>query len=143
MDELLQTFRFHVTLTPSSGTTAVEPICVDGAFSECSGLVLEADVILATERRYRSAPRVWDVHSAHRTFTALEAAVLGAAVVQRCGSDPAARAGGSSLVTGSTWTPLVVGDDGIPLPPTSAEAGPERAQLEAAQQCSGLSASPG
>jgi phage tail-like protein len=44
MDELLQTFRFHVTLTPSAPATGVQPICVDGAFSECSGLVLEADV---------------------------------------------------------------------------------------------------
>lgn len=43
MDELLQTFRFHVTLTPST-PVRVEPICVDGAFSECSGLQLEADV---------------------------------------------------------------------------------------------------
>ncbi len=53
-------------------------------------LVQEADVILATERRYRSAPRVLDVHSSPRTFTVLEAAVLGAAVLERRSSDVAA-----------------------------------------------------
>ncbi|GAB3078145.1 hypothetical protein [Phycicoccus sp. Root563] len=57
-----------------------------------AAVVAEAEVILATERRYRSAPRVLDVHSAHRTFTVLEAAVLGAAVLQRRGSDLAAQA---------------------------------------------------
>ena len=55
-------------------------------------LVHEAAVILATERRYRSAPRVLDVHSAPRTFTVLEAAVLGAAALQRRSADLAARA---------------------------------------------------
>ncbi|MBG0737925.1 phage tail protein [Paeniglutamicibacter antarcticus] len=44
MPELLQTFRFHVTLTPSAPGTKVPAICVDGGFAECSGLVLEADV---------------------------------------------------------------------------------------------------
>jgi phage tail-like protein len=41
--QLLQTFRFKVTLTrsnPGPGTTALG----NGAFSECSGLELEADV---------------------------------------------------------------------------------------------------
>lgn len=76
----------------SAGSSGDQTRWVHRARQISGALVLEADVILATERRYRSAPRVWDVHSAHRTFTALEAAVLGAAVVQRCGSDLAARA---------------------------------------------------
>jgi phage tail-like protein len=42
-NELLQTFRFRITLTPSPSTRGA-PICVDGGFSECSGLQLEADV---------------------------------------------------------------------------------------------------
>jgi len=58
-------------------------------------------------------------------------------------SDPAARASSPSLVTGSTWTPLVVGDDGLPVPPTAAQAGPEQEQYDAAAGCSGLSSSPG
>lgn len=62
-------------------------------------MVQEADVILATERRYRSAPRAFDVHSAHRTFTVLEAAVLGSAVVQRRASDLAVRARHARVAT--------------------------------------------
>lgn len=46
-------------------------------------MVRAADVILATERRYRGAPRLLDVHSASRTFTVLEAAALGRAVAGR------------------------------------------------------------
>jgi phage tail-like protein len=44
MPELLQTFKFRVTLTPSAPGTRVPAICVDGGFAECSGLELEADV---------------------------------------------------------------------------------------------------
>lgn len=53
-------------------------------------LVQEADIILATERRYRGVSRMLDVHSANRTFTALEAAALGEAVISRRDSDLAA-----------------------------------------------------
>ena len=58
MDEMLQTFRFHVTLTPSTPARGIAPICVDGAFSECSGLVLEADVpnIWRAKERRRDPP---------------------------------------------------------------------------------------
>lgn len=75
-----------------AGTSGDQTLWVHRARQVTGALVQEADVILATERRYRSAPRAFDVHSAHRTFTVLEAAVLGAAVVQRRASDLAARA---------------------------------------------------
>ena len=43
MDELLQTFRFEVTLT-LSGRGALPRTLGTGAFAECSGLELEADI---------------------------------------------------------------------------------------------------
>lgn len=42
-DELIQTFRFQVTLTRTDAG-ATKDTLGDGAFSECSGLELEADV---------------------------------------------------------------------------------------------------
>jgi phage tail-like protein len=43
--ELVQSFRFAVTLTVDSSTTPAEPSELgDGMFAECSGLDLEADV---------------------------------------------------------------------------------------------------
>ena len=43
--ELVQTFRFEVTLTAASGPQPASPSKLgDGYFAECSGLVLEADV---------------------------------------------------------------------------------------------------
>jgi phage tail-like protein len=43
--ELVQTFRFAVTLTVASGPRKAEPpVLGDGYFAECSGLELEADV---------------------------------------------------------------------------------------------------
>ncbi len=68
---------------------------------------------------------------------------IDAAAAVRGRSDPGARATSPSLVRSSTWTPLVVGDDGLPMPPTAAQAGPEREQYDAASRCSGLSSSAG
>lgn len=75
-----------------TGPASQEPRWAHHPRQITGAIVAEAAVILATERRYRSAPRVLDVHSAHRTFTVLEAAVLGAAVLQRRSSDLAAQA---------------------------------------------------
>jgi phage tail-like protein len=41
---LLQTFKFRVTLTPVDPEATSTPLDTTGAFSECSGLQLEADV---------------------------------------------------------------------------------------------------
>ncbi len=43
--ELVQTFRFAVTLTAASGPRPAEPASLgDGYFAECTGLELEADI---------------------------------------------------------------------------------------------------
>lgn len=48
--ELVQSFRFAVTLTASPGPRPVEPATLgNGLFAECSGLELEADIRELTE----------------------------------------------------------------------------------------------
>ena len=65
---------------------------------------------------------------------------LARAVAQRDG--PADRSGRTSVVTAARWSPLVVGDDGIPRPPSSAQAPAMARQVAAAVACSGLSDHP-
>jgi len=50
-----------------------------------SSMVRQADLVLTTERRFRGAGRMLDVHSAGRTFTILEAAALARAAMQGAG----------------------------------------------------------
>jgi Bacterial capsule synthesis protein PGA_cap len=49
---------------------------------------------------------------------------------------------GPSVVTGATWTPLVIGDDGVPRPPDAAGAAAQQAAWAQARSCARLAASP-
>ena len=53
-----------------------------------------------------------------------------------------ARDGAPSIVTGATWTPLIVGDDGVPRPPVASEAASLQAAWAQARTCARLSAAP-
>ena len=53
-----------------------------------------------------------------------------------------ARDGAPSIVTGATWTPLIVGDDGVPRPPVASEAASLQAAWAQARTCARLAAAP-
>jgi poly-gamma-glutamate synthesis protein (capsule biosynthesis protein) len=53
-----------------------------------------------------------------------------------------ARKGQPSVVTGATWTPLLIGDDGIPRPPAAAAAATHQAAWAQARTCARLAAAP-
>ncbi|HEU4997811.1 MAG TPA: CapA family protein [Lapillicoccus sp.] len=50
------------------------------------------------------------------------------------------RAGKPSVVTGATWTPLLVGDDGVPRPPEAATGASQQAAWVQARTCARLAA---
>jgi poly-gamma-glutamate synthesis protein (capsule biosynthesis protein) len=54
----------------------------------------------------------------------------------------ARRRSGPSVVTGATWTPLLIGDDGVPRPPTAAAAAGQQAAWSAARSCTRLASAP-
>ena len=49
---------------------------------------------------------------------------------------------GPSVVTGAAWTPLLIGDDGVPRPPAAAAAESQQAASAQARSCARLAASP-
>jgi poly-gamma-glutamate synthesis protein (capsule biosynthesis protein) len=53
-----------------------------------------------------------------------------------------ARDGAPSIVTGATWTPLIVGNDGVPRPPVASEAASLQAAWAQARTCARLAAAP-
>ena len=65
-----------------------------------------------------------------------------AAAAVRGRQRPASRAGSPSLVTSSTWTPLVVGDDGIPVAPGPAAAAAQSDAWSQARTCARLASHP-
>ena len=54
----------------------------------------------------------------------------------------ARRASGPSVVTGAAWTPLLIGDDGVPRPPTADVAAGQQAAWAAARSCARLASAP-
>jgi poly-gamma-glutamate synthesis protein (capsule biosynthesis protein) len=52
------------------------------------------------------------------------------------------RTGKPSVVSGATWTPLVIGDDGVPRPPATETAAAQRAAWVQARSCARLASSP-
>jgi Bacterial capsule synthesis protein PGA_cap len=54
----------------------------------------------------------------------------------------AARDGKPSIVTGASWTPLVIGDDGVPRQPAASAARSQQTEWEQARKCARLTASP-
>jgi hypothetical protein len=52
------------------------------------------------------------------------------------------RDGALSIVTGASWTPLIIGDDGVPRPPTGSAATSQQAAWEQARSCARLAAAP-
>jgi poly-gamma-glutamate synthesis protein (capsule biosynthesis protein) len=49
---------------------------------------------------------------------------------------------GPTVVTGASWTPLLIGDDGVPRPPAAAAAANQGAAWAQARSCARLAASP-
>jgi poly-gamma-glutamate synthesis protein (capsule biosynthesis protein) len=49
---------------------------------------------------------------------------------------------GPSVVTGAAWTPLLIGDDGVPRPPAAAAAASQQAAWAQARSCARLAGSP-
>jgi poly-gamma-glutamate synthesis protein (capsule biosynthesis protein) len=49
---------------------------------------------------------------------------------------------GPTVVTGASWTPLLIGDDGVPRPPAAAAAASQQASWAQARSCARLAASP-
>ena len=49
---------------------------------------------------------------------------------------------GPTVVTGASWTPLLIGDDGVPRPPAAAAAASQQAAWAQARSCARLAASP-
>jgi poly-gamma-glutamate synthesis protein (capsule biosynthesis protein) len=54
----------------------------------------------------------------------------------------ARKGSGPSVVTGAAWTPLLIGDDGVPRPPTAAVATSQQAAWAAARSCARLASAP-
>ena len=54
----------------------------------------------------------------------------------------AAREGAPSIVTSASWTPLVIGDDGVPRPPVASAAASQQAAWEQLRGCARLAAAP-
>ena len=54
----------------------------------------------------------------------------------------AAPDGAPSIVTGASWTPLVIGDDGVPRPPAAPAAASQQAAWEQGRSCAHLAAAP-
>jgi poly-gamma-glutamate synthesis protein (capsule biosynthesis protein) len=52
------------------------------------------------------------------------------------------RKGKPSVVTGATWTPLLIGDDGLPRPPAVEAAAAQQAAWAQARGCAHLASSP-
>ncbi len=61
-----------------------------------------------------------------------------AAALAQGAADPATRHTRPSVVTGATWTPLVVGDDGVPRAPAPATAATLLQAFTDARSCAGL-----
>ena len=53
-----------------------------------------------------------------------------------------ARDGAPSIVTGGSWTPLIIGDDGVPRPPVASAAAGQQAAWDQARSCARLAAAP-
>ena len=49
---------------------------------------------------------------------------------------------GPTVVTGASWTPLLIGDDGVPRPPAAAAAASQQAAWAQARSCARLAATP-
>ncbi|MEP6648473.1 MAG: CapA family protein [Lapillicoccus sp.] len=47
-----------------------------------------------------------------------------------------------SVVTGASWTPLLIGDDGVPRPPAAAAAASQQAAWDQARSCARLGSKP-
>ena len=52
------------------------------------------------------------------------------------------RNGRPSIVTAAAWTPLLIGDDGVPRPPAAARAASQQAAWAQARSCARLAAQP-
>ena len=54
----------------------------------------------------------------------------------------AQKGAGSSIVTGAAWTPLLIGEDGVPRPPAAAAAANQQAAWAQARSCARLASTP-